>query len=583
MPLDAICLRAVIQEVAGQVTGARIEKIQQPARDQIVLLLRGSRRLLLCAGANQPRLHMTSLLRDNPSQPPMFCMLLRKHLSGGKIVSITQPGMERIAEITVEVLDEMGEPGTCRLILEAMGRCANLILTGTDGRIIDCLRRVDLESSQSRQLLPGLYYHLPPDQGKLDPMQVDEAAFMELLDRAGEEAALDQWLLDTFAGFSPLMSREIVCRACGVTDRRKCQMTEQERERLGQAYALVRDRAVRQDYAPTLLLREGRPGDYSYMPMEQYGSAMEQKSCGSFSELLDVFYAQREQADRVRQRGQDLRRTASNACDRLRRKLAAQEKEYAATQNRDALRLSGELITANLYRMEKGQTRLLAENYYEEGCPTAEIRLDPLLTPQQNAAKYFKQYNKAKTAEIMLSEQMEKGRRELAYLESVLEEIRQAESEQDFNDIRTELQEQGYLRVNRKAKGGFQRASRPREYRSAAGLRILVGRNNRQNDRLTTKDAGKGDWWFHVQKAHGSHVILCTDNETPDEESIRAAALLAAWFSQSREGQNVPVDYTLVKNVKKPAGANPGMVIYSTCRTLYVTPEEELIRELTAT
>jgi len=581
MPLDAICLRAVIQEVAGQVTGARIEKIQQPARDQIILLLRGSRRLLLCAGANQPRLHMTSLLRDNPSQPPMFCMLLRKHFSGGKIVSITQPGMERIAVITVEVLDEMGEPGTCRLILEAMGRCANLILTGTDGRIIDCLRRVDLESSQSRQLLPGLYYHLPPDQGKLDPVQVDEAAFMELLDRAREESALDQWLLDTFAGFSPLMSREIVCRACGVTDRRKCQMTERERERLGQAYALVRDRAVRQDYAPTLLLREGRPVDYSYMPIQQYDSTMEQKSCGSFSELLDVFYAQREQADRVRQRGQDLRRTASNACDRLRRKLAAQEKEYAATQNRDALRLSGELITANLYRMEKGQTRLLAENYYEEGCPTAEIRLDPLLTPQQNAAKYFKQYNKAKTAEIMLSEQMKKGRRELGYLESVLEEIRQAESEQDFNDIRMELQEQGYLRVNRKAKGGFQRASRPREYRSVTGLRILVGRNNRQNDRLTTKDAGKSDWWFHVQKAHGSHVILCTDNEPPDEGSIRAAVLLAAWFSQSREGQNVPVDYTLVKNVKKPAGANPGMVIYSTCRTLYVTPEEKLIRELT--
>ncbi|NLU23871.1 MAG: fibronectin/fibrinogen-binding protein [Clostridiales bacterium] len=581
MPLDAICLRAVVQETATQVTGARIEKIQQPARDQVVLLLRGSKRLLLCAGSNQPRLHMTAVLRDNPSQPPMFCMLLRKYLTGGRIVSITQPELERIVEITVEILDEMGEKGCCRLILEAMGRCANLILTGTDGRIIDCLRRVDLESSQDRQLLPGLYYRRPPAQGKLNPLTTEKSDFLHILDECREEQALDEWLLSAFAGFSPLMAREIVYRAFQTTDRRNISLTEAERESLWQTFSHLTAAVNEGAYTPTVLLRNGRPADYSYTEITQYGPTAESMAYDAFSALLDGFYAQREQADRVHQRGQMLKKAMANARDRLRRKLAAQEKEYAATQNRDALRLSGELITANLYRMKKGEALLQADNYYETDCPQMEIRLDPLLSPQQNAAKYFKQYNKAKTAEVILREQIEKGRGELIYLESVLEEIQEAESEQDFNDIRLELQEGGYLRSERKTKGGgFQRASRPREFRSSTGLRILVGRNNRQNDKLTGKDAARSDLWLHVQKAHGSHVIL--EGPEPDETSIYEAALLAAWFSQSREGQNVPVDYTPVKYVKKPGGARPGMVIYTTCRTVFVTPEEAAVKKLSA-
>ena len=305
---------------------------------------------------------------------------------------------------------------------------------------------------------------------------------------------------------------------------------------------------------------------------------MEQETAESFSQLLDDFYAGREQSDRVRQKGQDLLKTATSARDRVRRKLAAQEKEYAQTQSREQLRLCGELITANFYRMERGMTKLTAENYYEEGYPPVDIRLDARLSPQENAARYFKQYTKAKTAEKYLREQMALARRDLAYLESVLQEIQQAETEQDFLDIRGEMSDAGFIR--KQGKKVLQRPSKPREFKTSGGFRVLVGRNNRQNDKLTLKDADYRDLWFHVQKLHGSHVILCTNGGEPGDQDITEAASLAAYYSQAKDSANVPVDCTQVKYVKKPAGARPGMVIYATYRTVNVTPEEDLVRRL---
>ncbi len=281
----------------------------------------------------------------------------------------------------------------------------------------------------------------------------------------------------------------------------------------------------------------------------------------------------------MRQRGQDLVKTAANARDRVRRKIALQEKEYRQTLDRDRLRIFGELITANLYRMERGQGRLVAQNYYEESCPDVEIPLDVRLSPQENAAKYFKQYAKAKTAERVLSEQLEKGREELVYLESVLQELSQAESEQDFGDIRAELERGGYLRGAGRRRAGFQRPSKPREFRSSSGLRILVGRSNSQNDALT-KNAQRWDIWLHTQKIHGSHVILCTDGAEADERSVYEAAVLAAWFSQGRESGRVDVDYTSVRYVKKPSGSRPGMVIYTDYRTITVAPDKEMVKAL---
>ena len=575
MPLDAICLQGVVGELAPQLTGSRIEKIQQPARDQIILLLRGSRRLFLNAGANQPRIHLTEQLRDNPSQPPMFCMLLRKHLSGGIIESIRQEPLERVVTLTVLASDEMGERSRFTLVWEGMPRRANLILCDRDGRIIDCLRRVDLEAEQDRQVLPGLFYRLPTRQDKRSPLSVTEEEFAALLGRAAPDAPLDGWLLDTFTAISPLVARELTVRACGSTDAHVSQGNA-----LWDVFSHWQRVVNENTFTPTLIKRNGSLADFTYGPVTQYGTYAETEVYDSFSHLLDDFYEKREQAERVKQKGRDLLKTATTARDRVRRKLAAQEKELAACLDRDHLRICGELITANLYRMERGQSRLTAQNYYDENCADVDIPLDVRLSPQENAARYFKQYAKAKTAEKYLTAQLQRGREELQYLESVLQELAQAESEQDFNDIRTELTDGGYLRGRGKKQPGFQRASKPREFRSSAGLRILVGRNNRQNDRLTTKDADKRDIWLHTQKIHGSHVILCTGGAEPDEQSLMEAASLAAYFSQAQGSTKVPVDYTPVKFVKKPAGAKPGMVVYTTYQTMLADPDEELVKRL---
>ena len=575
MPLDAICLSAVVRETAAQVENTRIEKIQQPARDQVVLLLRGGRRLLLCAGATQPRLHLTALLRDNPSQPPMFCMLLRKHLAGGRIVSVEQEPLERVVTLHIQAADELGEQRPWRLILEAMPRHANLILVDHQGRITDCLRRVDFEMSQQRQVLPGLFYHLPPRQEKRSPLEVSREEFLELLSALPEGAPLDGWLLDTFTAISPLVARELTVRACGSTDAHVSQGNA-----LWDVFSHWQRAVNENTFTPTLIKRNGLLADFTYGPVTQYGTYAETEVYDSFSHLLDDFYEKREQAERVKQKGRDLLKTATTARDRVRRKLAAQEKEMAACLDRDHLRICGELITANLYRMERGQSRLTAQNYYDENCADVDIPLDVRLSPQENAARYFKQYAKAKTAEKYLTAQLQRGREELQYLESVLQELAQAESEQDFNDIRTELTDGGYLRGRGKKQPGFQRASKPREFRSSAGLRILVGRNNRQNDRLTTKDADKRDVWLHTQKIHGSHVILCTGGAEPDEQSLMEAASLAAYFSQAQGSTKVPVDYTPVKFVKKPAGAKPGMVVYTTYQTMLADPDESLVKRL---
>ena len=408
MPLDAICMQAVVRETAAQIENARIEKIQQPARDQVILLLRGGRRLLLNAGASQPRLHLTQQLRDNPAQPPMFCMLLRKHLAGGRLLRLEQEPLERVVALTIRAVDELGEQSDYRLILEAMPRHANLILVDREGRIVDCLRRVDFEMSQQRQVLPGLYYHLPPRQDKCDPLTTEEDTFRRLLARRPEDSPLDRWLMDTFTAIPPLLARELVCRTCGETDARSAAP-----DTLWQTFHTWQQQVQEGRFLPQLLEREGRPADFSYFPVTQYGPSVTCRTYDTFARLLDDFYQGREQADRVRQKGQDLMKAATAARDRVRRKLALQEKEYAAARDREPLRLAGELITANLYRMERGMTSLTAENYYEEGCPPVDIRLDARLSPQENAARYFKQYTKAKTAEKILTEQLVRGRAEL--------------------------------------------------------------------------------------------------------------------------------------------------------------------------
>ncbi len=584
MPMDALCLSAVVKETEQVILGGRIDKIHQPTRDEIVLHIRsktGACRLLMTANPSRPRLQLTDLARENPAEPPMFCMLLRKYLGGGKILEVKQPPMERLAELTIEASNEMGDKVLRRLILEAMGRRTNLLLLDGEGRIVDCLRRVDVDLSKedARPLLPGMFYKYPPAQtGKTDPETMTEETRAALLSDTPSDVPADKFLLDRLLGLSPLLAREMAFEAFGDPTATLGGRGEPLLARVEHMLT-----ALHENPQPTMLLREGKPVDFTFRPILQYGPDTELRPYPTFAALLDDFYQTKDTAEAVRQKGQDFIKSVSKARDRLVKKMVLQERELEQTLDREQHRMYGDLITANLYRMEKGWTVLRAENYYDPDCAEIDIPLDPLKTPQQNAARYYKLYTKAKTAEEMLTLQLEKGEAERVYLESVLDAISRAEGDRDLEEIRQELTETGYLRRKGKGKEKMKRgSSKPLEFQSSAGLRISVGRNNLQNDKLTTKLAGKWDYWFHTQKIHGSHVILWCDGAKPDDQSLHEAACLAAWFSQGREGKKVPVDYTPVKFVKKPAGARPGMVIYTTYQTAYVDPDETLVKKLKA-
>ncbi len=576
MPLDAICLTAVAAELRRAVIGGKVDKIYQPTRDEVVLHMRtgqGNVRMLLSANPQHPRAHLTETPRENPDTPPMFCMLLRKYFLGGRILAVTQPSMERLLEFRFETLSELGDRVERRLVLECIGRKANLIMLDGEGRITDCLRRVEGDLSARRPLMPGMFYQAPAPTGKLDPTAMTLEDLRRLvLEQAPEGEGQDKWLLDTFSGLSPLVARELEFQGAG------------SREGLSDRLERLL-KAVKEEYfQPIVLAKDEKPFDFTFMPVLQYGPSVELRRYDGFSQMLDDYYAQKEAQERVKQRGQDFIRSVTQARSRTAKKIANQEQDLRNAADRERMRQFGDIITSNFHRMERGQTALRAQNYYDPEGGEVDIPLDPLLTPQQNAAKYYKDYKKAQKAEEMLSIQLEKNRRELDYLDSVLQMISLSEGDRDLQEIRQELMDNGYLKQHRRkmtAKGKQKIIrSKPMEFRSSAGLTILVGKNNSQNDRLTLKEADKRDIWLHTQKIHGSHVILKTDGGEPDERSLNEAAMLAAWFSQGRESGQVPVDYTPVRYVKKPAGAKPGFVIYNTYHTLYVTPAENLAKKL---
>ncbi len=578
MPFDAIFMTALAGELREKLVGGKVDKLYQPARDEAVLHMRAGRenvRLLISASPSHPRAQLTKVPRENPETPPMFCMLLRKYFTGARLLELTQPSMERLLDLRFETLDELGDRVERRLVLECIGRKSNLIMLDGAGRITDCMRRADGDLSAKRPVMPGLYYTPPEPTGRLDPLAMaPEELRSFVLANAPEGDGQDKWLLEQFNGLSPLIARELAFQGEGTG------------EGLAERFCQLMDRVRAEEFTPTVLVRDGRPIDFTFMPVLQYGPGVELKRYPTFSQLLDDFYEQKEAQERVKQRGQDFIRSVTQARNRTAKKIANQEGDLARSVDRETLRQYGDIITTNFYQMRKGQSVLRAQNYYDPECREVDIPLDPLLTPQQNAAKYYKDYKKAQKAEEMLTIQLEKNRTELSYLDSVLQMITLSEGDRDLQEIRQELMDNGYLKQHRRkmtAKGRVKVVhAKPMEFKSSAGLTILVGKNNSQNDRLTLKDADKRDLWLHAQKLHGSHVILKTGGEPPDEQSLTEAAMLAAWFSQGKESGQVPVDYTPVKVVKKPAGAKPGYVIYNTYRTVYVTPSEELVKRLRA-
>ena len=571
MPLDSICTAALVQELKASIEGARIDKIQQPERSMLLFSIRvngENKRLLLAAGTGNARVHVTQSGFENPAEPPMFCMLMRKHLTGARILSVDQPDRERMIELTMDCRDEMGIAAKKRLMVEMFGRSSNMVLVAEDGRILDCLRRVDYAGDISRRLLPGMIYRYPPKQNKLAFWEADDEQFDSLLSRADPDMPADRWLLDHISGLSPLICRELAARGGGQLAGIREQLFE------------LRSRVLSGDMHPYMLLQSGKPMDFSFMPITQYGDAITEERFSSFSELLDAFYSRRDREEQQRRRSHELMHSVKTSRDRLLRKLVEQKEELRRTENKETVRRNAELITANMYRLKKGEREAVCEDYYQENCPQIRIPLDPLKTPQQNAAALFKKYNKLKGAEQHLTILIGQGEQQLEYLNSVLEEIERAESEKDLSDIRRELTAAGFLRTLKGTRIDRGKAQAPLRYVSDDGLEILVGRSNVQNDELTTKIARRTDYWLHTQKVHGSHVILRCDGLEPPARSLEQAASLAVYHSQARGGGKTPVDYTMVRFVRKPSGALPGKVLYTDYKTIVSESDEALANRL---
>ena len=571
MAFDAFFLSAVLEEVRQKCIGARVDKIHQPSRDTLILHLRGREsreKLLFAANPTAPRLHLTSASPENPAEPPMFCMLLRKHLLGAKLAEISQPPMERAAVFTFDCTDEMGFPVQKKLVAELMGRTCNLYLLSPEGRILDCLRRIGLDETARRPALPGLNYQEPEPVKKENPLTLD--SYVNLLTTPGADVLADR-LMDGFGGLSPLVCREAALYAAGSTDAR---VSDLDVARTADKLGLFFHEHLNHPKPYVFCLPDGTPRQYAFCPLRQYGSYREEESFGA---LLDGFYTLRDRKDAMRQKSQAVRKTVQNLCTRLTRKMALQEKELEATYDRERLRQLGDILTANLHRVIKGQTKIVCEDFYDENMGQVEIPLSPILSPQQNAAKFYKDYTRMKNAEKELTHQLTLGENELSYLKSVLDELNRAQTDGELEEIKQELQEQGYLRAEAGRKRPRQGKVQPMRFESTDGYPIYVGRNNRQNEELTFRLARKDDIWCHASKVHGSHVIISCGGTTPPDDTITQAAQLAAYYSETGDGQNVPVDVTPVRQVKKIPGGKPGMVIYHTYKTVIANPYGEIV------
>ena len=571
MAFDAFYLKFTLDEIREKCLGGRVEKIFQPSRDSLIMLIKGSagrEKLLIVANPTAPRLHLTTASPENPPEPPMFCMLLRKHLSGARLAEISQPPMERLAVFTFDSTDEMGFPVQKRLVAELMGRTCNLYLLGPEGRILDCLRRIPLDENTKRAALPGLNYQEPEKVEKQNPLEFTN--YTELLTSPGADLLCDR-LMDTLGGLSPLVCREAALQCAGDTDAR---IEGQDLPALAARLQAHFREILTQPGAYFYAQADGTPKQFAFCPIREYGSCQQAES---FSALLDSFYTLRDRRDAMRQKSQAIRKTVSNLCARLRRKLAVQEKELEATYDRERLRQLGDILTANIGRIKKGQTIAQCEDFYNEEMPIIDIPISPLLSPQQNAAKFYKDYTRMKNAEKELTHQIALGSEELSYLESVQEELNRADTDAELDEIRQELQAGGYVRQDGGRAKMKQKKLSPMRFESTDGFPIYVGRNNRQNDELTFRLARKDDIWCHASKVHGSHVIVSCGGKTPPDNTLTQAAQLAAYYAETTGGQNIPVDMTTVKQVKKVPSGKPGMVIYHTYKTVIVNPYKDIV------
>lgn len=577
MALDGLTLHFIKKEIASVAVGCRVEKVHQPSREELVLVLRGrngAHKLLISARANSPKIHFTAFPPENPAKPPMLCMLLRKHLTSALLTAVRQEGLERVLFLDFDATNEIGEPVKFTLCTEIMAQYSNIILINEQGNILDAVKRVDSETSSLRQVLPGMLYKLPPKQNKPDLFDTTGAEIARNAAEAENKAA-SAAILANVQGLSPIVCREIVSRSIG-EDKRTEFLNDDEVFKIGEEIENLKSVVP---YPCAVIEQSGKPLDFSFMNITQYGENVRIKPFDSFSELLDDFYFEKDRLERTKQNSSELQKLVGNLIQRTARKLDLQRKELEQCADREQLKINAELIAANLYQLKKGAPFYEVYNYYTN--ENIRINANPALTPNENSQKYYKEYRKAKTAEQMLTTLIANGEEELMYLDTVADALSRAETTAQIAEIKQELSHTGYIKNKLKPGTKAPKPLAPMEYESSDGFTILVGRNNEQNDRLSLKTAAKGDIWLHTQKFPGSHTVIVTQGQEVPEETLIEAAIIAAYHSRARQSSGVPVDYTQVRNLKKPQGAKPGKVIYHVYNTLYVTPDRDLVNKLT--
>ena len=584
MAFDAGMLSCTLAEIRKVALGARIEKVYQPEKDEIVLQMRsfeGGKRLLINAGSNNPRINFSEIQKENPQNPPMFCVLLRKYLQGAKLSSIEQEDFDRIAYLGFDTRDEMGFECRRYLIVELMGKYSNLIFADGNKKIVSALRTSDFSFDSVRQLISGVTYTPPSSLGKVNPKNVSEQEFIALLSTAPQDKPADKWIVGTFMGIAPVVAREITLAATMHTDTPICNC---DRSALWKSFSHVAQIIRDERFTPTLVLDGEKCVEYSFTTINQY-TALDTKHFESAGKLLDAYFASRDNDIRVHQRASDILKLLSSAEARILRKIELQRSELEACDEGETYKKYGDLITANIYRLPKKASIIELEDYEtmdEEGnFATVRIELDPRLSPAANAQRYYKRYAKTKTARIELTKQIELAEQELQYIYTVFDALTRAESPADLAEIRDELYRAGYASRLKAYSGSSHKQKAPSvmQFETPDGMSVLCGKNNLQNEYITHKLAEKHDYWFHAKGTAGSHVLLVTEGKEPTDLDFTTAAEIAAYHSKA-EGSNIGVDYTLAKNVKKVAGSRPGFVIYHTNWTAYVTPNGEKINAL---
>ena len=582
MAFDGITVSAIKAEIEDKILGGRIDKVYQPEKDEIILGIRSmgqAYKLLLTSNASNPKFHFTQTNPSNPMTPPLFCMVMRKHLQSGKIIKIEQPDFDRILNIYVESLNELGDYSVKKLVLEIMGRHSNIILTDENNTILDCIKHIGHDTSSVREVLPGREYTLPPSQGKINPLELDNNNFNEVLEN-NPSFEIQSVIYKNYTGISPIAASEICYRANVNGSTPVEALTDIQKEIVFNKFAeLVEDIKANRFYPESITNEKGKTIDFSPIEMTQF-NGLEIKKYTSISELIESFYANRDFAYRIGQKTQDLRKLITQNIERCIRKKDIQMQTLRSIKNRDELRLKGELLTANIYSIKKGMTTVELPNYYSENQELVAIELDSNKTPSENAQKYYKAYNKAKRTFEALKDQIKSNDEELAYLESVLTSVNNCTDEQDVKEIRRELREEGYVKKVKNQKDKSKKHSVPLHFISQDGFDIYVGKNNIQNDELTLKFARPRDIWMHTKNIPGSHVIIVANGQTIPDTTLNEGAMLSAFYSKAKNSSKVPVDYTEKKNVKKPNGSKPGFVIYETNKTAYITTSEEEIKKI---